>query len=243
MNLKFLLKAASVALLSSVVLAENDCDEIKDYLSSKGQSYEKNIDKCEVDSNGKVTTLFINSDTLKLEDVDKLTSYDTIEKLQYYFGLIPDYDEGDYHISKLVYFPNSFSKMTNLKELILLFEGEAEYERAPIKEGVLKVNKNLEKLILEGTEITNENIKEISELTNLKKLSILKNFGKVNFDPLESLTNLEILEITRFHHSPLKAIPKFIYSLSNLKSLLIIRQEISEIPSELSKLRNLEYLD
>jgi len=56
MNLKFLLKATGIALLSTAVLAD-DCKDIKSYIQNSGKSYSKNIEKCEVDSNGKVKTL------------------------------------------------------------------------------------------------------------------------------------------------------------------------------------------
>jgi len=57
MKVKFLLKAAGIALLSSIALAKNDCDDIKSYLDSRGQNFKGNVEKCEVDSKGKVTKL------------------------------------------------------------------------------------------------------------------------------------------------------------------------------------------
>jgi len=56
MNLKFLLKATGIALLSSLALAD-DCKDIKSYIQGRDKSYSKNIEFCEVDSKGKVKTL------------------------------------------------------------------------------------------------------------------------------------------------------------------------------------------
>jgi len=243
MNLKFLLKATGIALLSSLALAD-DCKDIKSYIQSKDKSYSKNIEYCEVDTSGKVKTLYIKNINLDEEDITKLTSYNTIEKFQYFWGIIEDDDSEDgYQTTELDGFPKTLSKLTNLKELSLKYYGLREYDRAIIKDDVLKVSKTLEKLTLNGVQLSENNVNDIAKLTNLKELKMYRLFESVNLDALKTLTALENLSISDVHHNPYEKIPSVIFSLSKLQYLSITGQNISSIPSDLSKLKNLVTLD
>jgi len=57
--MKFILKALSFSLVSSVVFAAetNDCNEIKNYLENKSLDYNKTVEKCITDNQGKVVEL------------------------------------------------------------------------------------------------------------------------------------------------------------------------------------------
>jgi len=59
MNIKFILKALSFSLVTSFVFASetNDCNEIKEYFEKKSLNFETTIEKCNMDSQGKVIGL------------------------------------------------------------------------------------------------------------------------------------------------------------------------------------------
>jgi len=188
MNFKLLLKATGVALLSAVALAD-DCKEIKSYIQSSGKSYSKNIENCEVDSNGKVKTLSIKNISLNDYDISKITSYSTIENIKYQWGVIEDDDSKDgYQTTQLKDFPSALSKLTNLKELSLIYYGINESDKATIDDDVLKASKNLKKLTLNGIQLSQTNVSDIAKLTNLQEINWYRVPENFNLDALKKGT-------------------------------------------------------
>jgi len=243
MHFKALLKTISLGFFSTLVLA-NDCDKIKSYLNKRGDSYEKNIEKCSTNSAGYVTTLEISNYSLDEDELNKILSYKSIKNLNYYCGIF----ETTYGVEFSAYedFPSIIANLPNLEELTLSYAGLREYARGNIRKGVLKTTNNLKKLTLSGIQVSPDNVNDIATLTNLEELNILGGVREnvnMNFDELKSLTKLKTLKISRFHHYELTEIPNFVFSLPDLRNLVIIGQHIATIPDKLSTLKNLEYLD
>jgi len=244
MNIKNLLRGLNLALLASVALA-SDCDEIQKYLQERKIDYNSNIHKCVCTKDGKLDTIEITNKKLEEKDLNKILSYDTIKNFHYYHGIYFENGE-DFEFSKFDGVPKAITKLPKLETIYLSYNGLREYARDSIEKDYLKLSNTVKSLTLSGVELTKDNVNEIAKLTNLESLSILgsaREENDVEFDAFKSLTKLTILEITDFHHYELKEIPNFIYSLTNLKTLLINGQNIKTIPDKLSTLKNLTYLD
>ncbi|KAG4102105.1 RNI-like protein, partial [Neocallimastix lanati (nom. inval.)] len=245
MNIKNLLKGLNLALLASIAFA-SDCDEIQKYLQERKIDYNYNIRKCVCTKDGKLDTIKITNENLEEKDLNKILSYNTIKNLDYYHGLYCENCDDDVEFSKYDKVPKAITKLPKLETLSLSYNGYREYARDTIGKDVLKLSNTVKSLTLAGVEINEDNVNEISKLTNLETLNIISSVRArkdMEFDALKSLTKLTTLEITDFHHFELENIPNFIYSLTNLKSLTIKGQNIKTIPDKLSTLKNLTYLD
>jgi len=250
MKIDFILKSTTFALLSSLVLA-NNCDDIKNYFKEKGLEYNKNIKKCDVDSNGKVIALDIESDTLEESDVDKILSYDTIKKLSYYIGIFGN-DVNDntnetenYHFSKYEYFSSHIPKLPNLEDLTLSYNGLREYARGSIGDDTLRTmacKDSLKKLTLVGLDLLQMHVAQIGDLINLEELHIINAAQKRDYDYLSGLLKLKVLEITEFHHNPFVEFPN-ISNFENLEKLVIRGNEFTSIPSYIADFKKLKYID
>ncbi|OUM63107.1 hypothetical protein PIROE2DRAFT_10413 [Piromyces sp. E2] len=177
MIFKNILRGLSISLLTSFVLASNtnDCNEINEYLNKKYTSlYENTIDKCEVNEQGKVILLKVNNYELKEEDVNKILSYDTIKDLEEEedaYEVSPKYNLG---YSK---YPIIISKLPELENLIFQFDNTTYvrkssniYHQNPIEDDNLKLPKKLKKLTISQVILSDQNMKELSTLTNLEEL-------------------------------------------------------------------------
>ncbi|ORX77662.1 RNI-like protein [Anaeromyces robustus] len=106
---------------------------------------------------------------------------------------------------------------------------------------------SLKKLIIQGYKISQDNIENISTLVDLEELHFTTcNYSsELRFTTFENLKNLSILEYNNFkpYGTPLDRISHSIYSLTNLKQLIITKNNITSISPDLSNLKNLEYLD
>jgi len=102
-----------IAFLFSSVFAEKqkDCTDIKNYLKDK-QYADKIIDKCVEDDNGQVTTLTFKNifSSLTKDDINKLTSYKTLQVLEYNHGQKYYFTEED--TTDIEY--NEYSNIINL---------------------------------------------------------------------------------------------------------------------------------
>jgi len=76
----------NLLLLSPLAFA-NDCDKIKEYLTNNNL-VEKIVNECIVNEEGNVTTLKLKNVDLSLtqNDINQLTSYNTINILEYEFS-------------------------------------------------------------------------------------------------------------------------------------------------------------
>jgi len=95
-------------------------------------------------------------------------------------------------------------------------------------------------------------IDKIATYTDLEKLIFDRfDYGLiVNYDVLKNLQKLTFFEISEYKDGDdvsdepaLKKIPDFVFSLSSLKELKIIGNQITTIPESISNLKNLEVLD
>jgi len=217
-----------------------DCKDISDFFNSKNTS--NSLKDCVVDKNGKVVTIELNSYEITEDCVKKALSYNTITKLIYSkIGATPNHDP--------VYkqFPPEIKNLSNLEDFSFSYGGFKEYDKTSIPSGALKLSKSIKKLSLSGFVVTQDNIDEISTLTNLEQLK-LDYFNRpaegFNFNSLKSLQKLSVLNLKNGALVFLDDMPEAVYSSANTLTELTIRgHTISNITTQFSKLKNLKILD
>jgi len=238
MQFKFLLKAISFGLLSSFVLA-NDCDDIKKFIKEK--NYNKDdIKNCKVDSKGKVISLEIFNHDIPKKDYDKLFSYNTIKKLN--FTLLGSDDIERKESKKAESLPKSITKLTNLEELYLdLYHSTLGHQTgvSDLPLDVLPKFKKLRKLYLTYVSIGDKNLDEIATISSLEDFT-LDFIGDDYVDNYENFKNLSKLTTFELKNVYLSKFPDFIFSLKNLKKIVI--PYVKEISKEFCKLKTVEYL-
>ncbi|ORX35508.1 hypothetical protein BCR32DRAFT_252079 [Anaeromyces robustus] len=187
MNLKFVLKILSFLQLIAFVFAEktNDCNDIKTYFEKKKNdgknSYEDVILKCAMNDQGNVIDLTVYNYYLQEEDVNKILSYSTIKVLTYYvkFNLKTIKNTSNSEIIEHPGYSKFPTIITNLSELETLnFYYDRTYytkflanrEKIHIETGSLKLSKKLKELTFSQVDFTNQNMEELSTLTNLESL-------------------------------------------------------------------------
>jgi len=179
---------------------------------------------------------FTNLNTLKkltLEKVDiTQTNFDEISTLtnleQLYFEEI-DFSGKD------------FSLMKNLTHLTNLYMHSLDDRINEIK---VKFPESLKQLIMDGVDLTQINIDDITVLINLTDLHLrlCKISKTINFENMSNLSQLTNLQIEgRF--SELEEIPESVFSLENLKSLTFTNHHIKTLSDKLGNLKNLEELN
>jgi len=207
----------------------------------------------------KLTTLHVNQlynikGLTTLKNIKKLYAIFTKEKLEKeiatmkhleFLEITPQRDERKYNIDCL-------KSLKNLKSLSLV---GAVFKRSgsELLGNSLASFTKLKELKIEDHYITQENLNSIFKLTNLKVL-IFSYWAKgleedeedLDFNGLKKLTKLTTLEfdgrLSRYS-AVFNEIPKSIFSLTNLKRLVLNKQNIVTIPDKLANLRKLEYLD
>ncbi|ORX66389.1 L domain-like protein [Anaeromyces robustus] len=254
--MKFILLINLVLVVSSVWATSysGDCKEIQKYIS---KNVNKNVDKylltCKVNSNGKVTQLKISDSELTDENIKKILSYNTITELYY----ISECNSGSC-VKKREQFPSAISKLTNLRRLSFFsnhyLENKNKYEHYyyKINSNTIKPLKKLNHLYFDFVKFSKDYTNEIASLTNIESMK-LYNCQFEDLSALKNLTKLKSLKIvakkivdsTRLstNDTQLSEIPKFVYSLKNLDTLVLNGHLISNIPDELSTLKKLEWLD
>jgi Leucine-rich repeat (LRR) protein len=96
--------------------------------------------------------------------------------------------------------------------------------------------KNLEKLELDGNDLSIANLNKLADLRNLRELS-LQNCNLSVFP--ESVLRLRNLEILSVYNNHLKSIPDGLYNLANLKELTIGNNPLKNLSPKISNLKNL----
>jgi len=239
MYFNFLIKSILFALLISIVTADDkgECGEILDFFDYRHKI--SCIKGCEVDGEGKVTLLKLSGFNITEECVKKALSYNTITTL-YYNRAGSEFSNQEYLL-----FPPEIANLTNLEELTFFYTGDIATNTG-IEAGALKLSKSLKKLRISGIVATQNNIDDISTLTNLENLNL--SYTNVpsqsfNIDSLKSLTKLSSLQLVNKGFVHLENISETLYTLADtLKTLIISGHGIGEITDKFSKLKNIEYL-
>jgi len=257
MNLKYIFKALSFSLVTSFVFASetnDNCNEIKEYLENKSLNYTKTIEKCNMNDQGKVIELKVNNENLQEEDVNKILSYDTIKNLEYVI-VFNEGEEQDTPYSHILLPHPGYSKfpsaIVNLPELEILdfnYENFRYIKYSPdlnyisLEDGLLKLSKNLKKLTLSQVDLNNENMKELSALTNLEELKLnyclFDKDGFTSFENHENLLKLSIINTKGYG----KIIPNHIEKIKSLKELYIQKGYCEGNKYDFNGLENLESL-
>jgi len=242
MNFNFFIKSILFVLFISIVTAEGDrgeCNEIIDFFESRHKI--SCIKACDIDSNGKVTTLKLSSYNITEECVMKALSYNTITSLYYTMDDYYHYDD-DYTL-----FPPVIANLTNLEEFTFHFVGDTADASTSIDAGSLRLSKSLKKLRILGIITTQNNIDDISTLTNLEQLTLSSLNGpsqRVNIDSLKNLTKLSYLNLTNNGFISFEDLSEILYLLSDtLKTLIIYGHGIGELTDKFSELKNLKHLE
>jgi len=232
--MKHLLKKVCLFVLPSLVLVNGysgDCGKIESYIR---KNVDKNVSKylqsCEVNSKGKLYSMKLSDSKLTDENIKYILSYTTIKELYY----ISECDSGNC-IKKNPAFPKAISKLTNLTKLTFYsnyYQGRNDsykhfyYQISP---GTIKPLKNLRYLYFDFVKFNESYAKEIASLTNLGTIKLYNcQFGDLSsFKSLKNLTNLQIVAkkiyntiYTSTEDTQLTEIPKFVYSLKNVRTLI-----------------------
>ncbi|ORX84888.1 L domain-like protein [Anaeromyces robustus] len=223
----------------------DECSEIYNYFLKKVSNEDFfTVKNCISNNKGKVTTLEIEDTDLSKKDYKKLSTYNTIKSLKLQ-GLnitqtILDDITGLTNLEELNLEGNfvdvkfdGLKKLKNLSVLSLYSYNESNID--------FKVPKSLKKLYLYNMIITQDNIKEIASLTNLKELSFTScnTENNLNINSLKKLLKIENLEIK---NSFLSQNIDFIYAFKNLKNLIISNYESMSIFNQINKFKQLESL-
>ncbi|KAL6612946.1 hypothetical protein LY90DRAFT_501454 [Neocallimastix californiae] len=227
MNMKTLLKALSFICLSSLALAKNDCRTLtKTYNLVKGEEI---ITDCSTNSNGEIVSLNLyNSLDLTEKDLDKILSHSTLNNLVF----TEDYGNCEPLVSRI-------SGLSNLEELII------QSYKGHIEKGVLKGLNKLRKLTIQYTYLSNENLKEIVALPNLKELVFYNpEFeSNISFTPLKKASNIQ--SVTIEGNIEYKLTNGLIKNLKKIKKLtikdLVVTQSLFNEITSLSNLNELSF--
>jgi len=251
--MKFILKALSFSLVSSVVFAAetNDCNEIKNYLENKSLDYNKTVEKCITDNQGKVVELKVLNYDLQEEDVNQILSYQSIQDLEYSVQFIQG-EERDtpYSFPLLPHpgfstFPSAIANLPELEKLNFNYNNFRRIKYSPdtkyitIENEFLKLSK-LKILTLHHIELSNDNVKELSKLNNLEELNLYQCL--IDSDELESFEdheNLTKLSLYNYMGSD-GNFPNRINKLKSLKQLNIENCHCDKSSYDFNGLENLE---
>ncbi|ORX82658.1 hypothetical protein BCR32DRAFT_162166 [Anaeromyces robustus] len=256
MKLNFLLKS-SLSLLSIITssvygLKLDECERLKNYLSSK-----KSIISCRNNDEGKIDYLSIDNHDLTEDDINEIFSYDSITSLTYEVRMMyePPYRN----------IPTSINNLKNLEILQIYYDDYInecsrycpEFYLNIIEKNTLKDLKNLKDLIISGIMITQDNIDEISTLTNLESLDFYHSSlgSSLDYKPLSNLdkvTSLYIIHGWNYYNYNIPEVSKYfstnknqkelISTFKSLKSLVVEIFDTDPDTSYLKQLNNLTFL-
>jgi len=175
----------------------------------------------------KLRNLTLTVDSLTQEDVNRITELINLEEL---------YLEIQYYETEL-----NFKSLSNLTELSRLVIDNSDNDHN-INNLSFKNLKNLEYLKLYYVDLTQDNINELSKLKYIETLHLYCCGLNVDFSPIKNLKNIVELYIKGCDEADNDQILLTICSLKKLEKL-----EVSgiygKIPSQISNLKKLEYLD
>ncbi len=202
----------------------------------------------------------IESDSINQDIIDKVNTFDVILDYVAFENVTKIQKKLDLGSlkAKELYFDNKHLPYTGEKQEIL------------IPNNVLKTAKNLTSLSIIGFDVSQENINEITTLTNLTRLMIdgcdidrntdftklknLKNLDSLILSTLfikdesikylnqfpESICQLKKLNYLSLYRNNLTKLPKCIKNLKNLEELNVELNELTSLPKEIGNLSNLK---
>jgi len=253
MNLKLLFKALSFSFVTSFVFAD-DCNEIKEYLEKKSLNYTTTIEKCSMNDQGKVIELKVNNEDLQEEDVNKILSYDSIKNLEYIVVFNKSEEPDSLYSYPIIPhpgysgFPSVIVNLSELEELNFNYNHYRSIKYFPdikqisIEDEIFKMPKNIKILTLSQIDLSNENLKELSTLTNLEEINFNHcKFGEDGFTHFENNNKIIKLSIINSKaHS--NAIPDHIGKIKSLKKVYIEKNKCKDESYDFTELENLESL-
>jgi len=257
MCINLFLKCLLVVLFSSLVLAEytGDCKTIYNYLQKRGienhlendyenEGYAKNLRRCIVNTNGKVTELSFYSYCLTEADINKVISYNTLQKLIF--------DQNNsYHSSNMENIrncgimkdlPSGLSKLTNLEALSLF--GYENFKSNDIS----RIPKNIKELTFGDISLPQSIIDNLKSLSNLKNLILLDtNLDGLDLSPLKKLKKLDNIYLSHDGlsniHSRRYLDTSILKNFRYMKSLTLVEYTFDQSAiNDIAKYTNLETL-
>jgi len=229
-----LLKTLSLLVLSTPVAFAGNCKEIKDYLSKLKKDENGDdvyyLETCNENSSGKVTELEIYDHNMATKDIEKILSYDSIKTFKYTIDFdaykFEDEPEKKDDSRKKVNKLTNLKKLKNLENLYIHYSSEKPdgigvnfYYYGQLEKNTLKDLKSLKSLELEGIELSQNNLEEISALTNLKTLKFSNMVFKKckDYEPLNKLKNVKNLELQKS-----EVTSELVNAIKSVKELVVL---------------------
>jgi len=215
-----------LSMVWAMVKRDNACGELG---NSPG------VSDCQINDQGNVISVILRSAELTQDTVELVGNYTTIEKM----GVLVTESENVMNFEP-------FSFLQNLTQVEINTDGIK-----PVTPGLLPSLVSVKSLDFTDIELNQENIEELSTLTDLEQLRIRHSSfdSTLDYNCLKNLTKLNelFMEAYEYHHNNdykrLVQVPDFVFHLYKLTSLHIAAQDIEKFPVELIKLENIEYLD
>jgi len=253
MKLNSILKSIGLLFISLANAQSDECENLKNSLGTLNYS----TFNCYTNSEGEIYKLEINNQDLTEEQVNKLLSYDLTE-LSYtiYCGRVngtsPPRHSGYSDV------PSDIQNLKHLENLKIFYSSQIRTcttncifnVLSDIDKGVLKDLKSLKSLEIEGFNISQDNIDDISTLENLEFLNLEYSYMKsnLNYTSFSNLKNLSVLHILNSSNSYRYKGSTVINSISdnlinNVPSLKELTITMPGNNVNIRKLSNLEKLD
>jgi len=225
---------------SALIEAKNDCDEIENYLEKNVKDYREismdrdieGIQECDVNKNGEVISLNVLNYMFNEKQIDKIVSYNTITEFKYQLydnGYNPDFNG----------YPAGISKMANLRKLRII--------NVDVPKGFAKGSSSkIEYLAFGSLNVQQQNIDDISTLTNLNELYF--NFcsldKKLDLTSLSKLKKLTKLKLSSDNFETRIELPRINNISSTVKKLEIQNYSITQnLIKDIATFTNLEELN
>jgi len=209
----------------------SDCTEITNTFTEK--NFDITINECIENDHGEVTSLSLEGNN-NAAVIETISNYDSIQELTL--------KEKVEHFNL-----EALKNISNLSSLTVISPtSKNSSKRFQILKNSLKSLK-IKSITFDGIYIDQDLVDDLSTLTTLQTLAFdtCDYVDNVNFTPLKNLTTLETFKYEGHIHTgkSLLFIPQFIYNLTNLKTLVITRNEIDTISRLITRNKGLEYLD
>jgi len=234
----------------------DDCTVIKNIYSERGISVKFEDDDCVSDKDGNVSYLYFRDNKgLTEEDIEKIFSFETLTEINILWigsEIVKEKIPLLKNVETLSFYSRNGLKidieiLKNLPKLTDLHVGCPENKNFSLTENSLKYLTNLKRLSFKELRVSQMILNEICSLTKLQSLefensSFADDLDYSGFTKLTDLTELIISGYNRYG-KPTMGIPSTFYNLTKLKTLYMVRQNISEISNDISNLKNLEILN